>query len=152
MTDSEIEEFTQPYWHGFNVFESTLDGTLLREGTMFVSKPTHLDTTNNFSSEPAGVVYDTWNGHLFFSDDDIDVVFEVDMGPDGLFGTADDAMVRSFQTISCGDTDAEGITFNPNNGHLILAGGDSFRVFDIDPGPDGVFDGCSGGGCDDDSV
>src|SRR5256885_11439668 len=30
------------------------------------------------------------NGHLFFSDDDLLKVFEVDLGPDGVYGTADD--------------------------------------------------------------
>jgi DNA-binding beta-propeller fold protein YncE len=77
ISDSEVNEMF--IFTGDNLFEVTLSGNLL-----------HSLTTIPFSNEPCGVGYNPGNGHVFFSDDDADEVFEMDPGADGLHGTADD--------------------------------------------------------------
>src|SRR2546427_2840805 len=103
ISDSEVEEFTHPYFHGFNLYEALTSGTLLATAN-----------TLAFTKEPTGVAFNPRNsrGHpsLFFSDDDKLRVFEVDLGSDGLYGTADDT-VTSFSTSAFGDNDPEGVAF-----------------------------------------
>lgn len=147
IVDSEIEEYTQPYWHGGNVFESTLDGNLVQTKTTFTAYPTTSNMLDNFSAEPAGVVFNPLNGHLYFSDDNQLKVFDVNLGIDGQYGTADDS-INSFSVTSCGDNDPESITLDTDRGHLMLTDGLDAKVFDISPGPNGIFDGCAPSGDD----
>jgi hypothetical protein len=140
VSDSEVEEVPQVYWHGVNQFEVTLSGSLVKTYTTFTADPMSL-TPRNFSSEPSGVVYNALNRHWVYSDDDVQKVFDVDLGADGVFGTGDD-IVTAFKVKPCGDNDAESITVDTQRGHLLLADGQDSELFDIAPGPNGVFDGC----------
>ena len=81
ISDSEIEESPAPYWHGVNVWETTLSGN-----------PINTYSTRAFSSEPTGVAYNRTNRHLFFSDDDRARVNELNPGSDGLYNTSDDIL------------------------------------------------------------
>jgi len=139
VSDSEIEEAPQPYGHGVNLFEMTSLGSLVSTHTTFTSNPTSL-TRNNISNEPTGIGHNPANGHLFFSDDDALKVFEVNLGPDGLYGTADDS-VTAFSTAAFGSLDPEGAAFDTLRGHLLIADGINAEVYDVDPGPNGKFDG-----------
>jgi hypothetical protein len=132
VADAEVEE--TPLYAGANVFRSTTSGGLE-------------DTSNTmaFSNEPAGTAVNPTNGHVFFSDDGKDRVFEVHIGPDGEYGSADDA-VTSFSTRPFGSTDPEGVAFGA--GKLYISDGVGAEVYVIDPGPNGVFDGVSEGGDD----
>ncbi|MBK9711675.1 MAG: DNRLRE domain-containing protein [Kouleothrix sp.] len=141
VSDSEIEEYARPYWQGGNQFLSTLAGNLQQLKTTFTSSPTSL-APNNFSDEPAGVAYSSTNGHWFFSDDDAYKVLEVNLGSDGAYGTSDDT-ITSFLTKPCGDNDPESVAVDTGRNHLLLADGIDGEVFDIAPGPNGVFDGCA---------
>ncbi|MBK9711673.1 MAG: DNRLRE domain-containing protein [Kouleothrix sp.] len=146
VSDSELEEYTRPYWHGGNQFESTLTGSQVKTETTFTAAPAGL-VPSNFSDEPAGVAYDSVSGHWFYSDDDALKVFDVSLGADGAYGTSDDT-ITSFSTPLCGDNDPESIAVDTGRGHLILTDGLDSEVFDIAPGPNGVFDGCAPSGDD----
>jgi DNA-binding beta-propeller fold protein YncE len=50
--------------------------------------------------------------------------------------------MTTFKTKPCGDYDAESVTLDSQRGHLILADGLDSEVFDIAPGPNGIFDSC----------
>src|SRR5690606_22683214 len=85
ISDGEVNEM--PIYEGFNLFESTLSGSLA-------------DTysTTSFSDEPTGVDINPLNGHLFIGDDTgTRAIYELDPGPDGLINTADDSvtMIRT---------------------------------------------------------
>jgi len=137
ISDGEVEEMPQ-YFTGDNVFETTLSGDLVATYS-----------TMDFSNEPTGVGFNPNNGHLFFSDDIRGRVFEVDLGADGLLGTSDD-IVTDFSTNRFSAVDPEGVAFDSWRGHLFVVDGVSERVFDVDPGNNGLFDGIAPDG--DDSV
>jgi len=127
ISDSEVNEMY--IFTGENLFEMTADGFLIDDLT-----------TVSFSSEPTGVAFNPVNGHLFFSDDDQMEVFEVDLGPDGLYNTSDD-IVTSFDTTVFHSFDPEGITFDTWDGVLFIVDGIGSKVYRIDPGVNGKFDG-----------
>jgi len=140
ISDSEVEESPQIYWHGVNQFEATLAGALVKTYTTFTAAPTSL-SPSNFSDEPSGVAYNPLNGHWLYADDVQEKIFDVNLGPDRVFGTSDDS-ITSFRTKLCGDFDAESVAVDTVRGHLLLADGQDGELFDIAPGPNGVFDGC----------
>ena len=90
VSDSEVSEMT--IYSGTNVWEAFVEGIVVDTS----------DTTF-FSSEPTGIAVDPVSGHWFFSDDDEQAVFEVDLGPDELLNTPDD-IVTSFRTLAIPDT------------------------------------------------
>ena len=136
ISDSEVEEMT--IYAGANMFQTALDGTLLSTFT-----------TVSYSDEPTDVAYNPANEHLFISDDTgTRGIYEVDPGTDGLYGTTDDS-VSFFSTEDYGASDAEGVSFNTWNGHLFFTDGLNEEVYDIDPGPNGIFDGPPSAGGDD---
>ena len=135
ISDSEVEEM--PIYAGANMFITNLDGTLV---STFNTLP--------YSDEPTDVAYNPVNEHLFISDDTgTRSIYEVDPGPDNTYGTGDD-IVTSFSTEDYGATDSEGVSFNTWNGHLFFTDGLNQEVYDVDPGPNGVFDGPAPGGDD----
>ncbi len=95
ITDSEVEEsvngYPPAYWHGYNVFLSSLSGSQVGNCTTFTSGSL-TGAHNNFSKEPTGVAVNENNNHIFFSDDDAHKIFELALGPDGTYCTADDTV------------------------------------------------------------
>jgi hypothetical protein len=67
ISDSEVEE-NHPDFQGFNVFEANTVGSLFATCS-----------TTSFSNEPTGAAVNPANGHIFFSDDNANRVFEVDL-------------------------------------------------------------------------
>lgn len=128
ISDSEVEEIPT-LWAGVNLFETSLAGSLV-----------NTNTTIPYSYEPAGMAYNPANQHVFIADDKLKWIFEINPGADGELNTGDD-IVSSFKTDVFGSTDPEGITYNTWNGHLYLSDGIGIEVYDINPGPNGVFNG-----------
>jgi hypothetical protein len=139
ISDGEIEEAPQLYWHGANLFEISPAGNLIRTHTTFTSNPISL-IPNNFSNEPTGIGYNPANGHYFFSSDDARKIYEVNPGQDTQLGTADDS-VTAFSTLDFGSTDPEGAAFDTWRGHVLIADGLNQEVYDIAPGVNGIFNG-----------
>lgn len=133
ITDSEVEEIPGLYT-GMNLFETTLDGTLVRTGT-----------TDPWSIEPTDVTVDAATHRYFFADDDGDKVWIIADGPDHLIGNSDDVRT-SFSTRPFIATDIEGIAFA--GGDLYVADGVSAEVYRVTPGPNGLFDGVAPAGDD----
>src|SRR5206468_12659416 len=103
ISDAEVEECVNGklpvYWHGVNLFEADTSGALLGTATTYTHASGTCPTSptgapSNFSSEPTGIAINPSNRFgrtsFFFSDDDKHEVFEVDVGPDLQYGTADD--------------------------------------------------------------
>jgi uncharacterized protein YjiK len=136
ISDSEVNEMN--IFQGYNLFQTTLGGTLIQPLT-----------TISFSDEPTDVAYNPNNNHLFVSDDTgVRTVYELNPGPDGLYNTADD-ILTSFETSPYGSTDSEGVSFNTWNGRLFFTDGVNEEVYEVSPGPNGVFDGHPTRGGDD---
>ncbi len=130
LSDSELEEIPTLFT-GENLFRiDPVGGGLI--GT---------STTMPWSEEPTGLAWDPATGHVFMSDDDADEVFEIDPGSDGLHGTPDDS-ITSFDTRIIGSSlDPEGIAYDFVGNRLYIADGLNSEVYQIDPGPNGLFDG-----------
>ncbi len=132
VSDSEVEE-TRLY-EGANVFLSTGKGRL--KGTF---------TTTSFTSEPEDVSVGVGKRDLFFVDDNLDRVFRLRAGGDHRFGTKDDR-VTSFGTRVFGSRDPEGLAYAA--GSLFVTDGEGRKVYRIDRGSDGGFDGVPPAGDD----
>ncbi|MBM7808965.1 hypothetical protein JOD57_004802 [Geodermatophilus bullaregiensis] len=144
ISDCEVEE--TPLYAGTNLFRSTLDGTQSADDPG--------GTTLPWSREPTGVGYRASDGRLFVSDDDADRIFEVRAGADGRHGTPDDA-VTSFSMRSLASGDAEDVAIDmelTSDNHLLVIDGGTKKIYDIGPGPNGVFDGQPADGGDDTST
>ena len=143
ISDSEVNE--TPFFDGFNLFETTLAGVLVDTFTTY-DPPSGID----FSDEPTDVAYNPANDHLFISDDTgVRSIYVLNPGPDGQYNTGDD-IITSFPTQPYGSTDSEGVSFNTWTGRLFFTDGLNGEFFEIDPGPNGVFDGLAGSGSGDD--
>ncbi|MCK3779473.1 RTX toxin [Ensifer sesbaniae] len=135
ISDGEVDEMS--IFKGKNLFEMSLNGTLVRSLT-----------TTSFSDEPSGAAYNPTNRHLYFSDDTgTKSVYELNPGSDGLYNTADD-IVTSFKTSAFGSSDPEGLAYDTKRGVLYLADGNA-RIYTINPGANGKFDGVASTGGDD---
>src|SRR6266498_1501507 len=140
ISDSEIEESVggnpPVYWHGYNVFFSTLSGSLAGNCTTFTSDPVGL-TYNNFSNEPTGVAINPNNNHIFFSNDGANSrMFELGLGPDGVYCTPDDTVTKISVTSLYGATDAEDVTYANNT--LYESDGINAEVYVIPLGADHI--------------
>src|SRR5437016_3148742 len=149
ISDSEVEECVNGqlpvYWHGVNLFEANTSGKLLGTATTYThasgtcpTSPT--GTPSNFTDEPTGVTINPANGHFFFTDDDAEKVFEVDLGGDGQYGTADDTITH-FSTPPLNPSagiDPEGMAFAHGDMFLVSGGpsggGGTAEVYQIAPG------------------
>ena len=127
IADSEVEEMPA-YWQGSNVFQSTTSGTLLSTCS-----------TLSFTKEPTGLAINPVNNHIFFSDDGDDLVYEVSLGGDGVYCTADDTVTETNLFDLYGVTDAEDVAYGPNT--IFIAGGKDAEVFRIPLGANGVLGG-----------
>jgi hypothetical protein len=123
IADGEVDEMG--IYQGKNVFVTTRDGTVTDTG---VSQP--------WSDEPVGVGYNPVNNHLFVSDDDQKEVFELVGGADGRFGTPDD-VITHFDTAGAGNTDPEGIDYDPATQSLWAVDGLNNQVYRYRAGADG---------------
>ncbi len=133
IDDSEVEEMS--IFEGKNVFESTTSGTLV--STCFTS----------FTNEPTGLAINPTNNHIFITDDtgSNDKVFEVSIGPDGTYCTADDTVTITNVATTYGATDAEDVAYGNNT--LFISDGVNAEVYRIPLGANGVL-----GGGDDGAV
>jgi hypothetical protein len=133
IVDSRVDQ--AQLFAGKNVFNTLLDGTLLTTAKAA------------FSNEPTGVTFDPATQHLFYSDDELKMVFEVNPGTDGRYLTADD-IVTSFSTSAYGSDDPEDIAFDTWARVLFAADGKAAELFRISPGANGRFDGVTPAGDD----
>ncbi len=136
MTDSEVDEIPRLFT-GKNLFELQLDGTLAKTYNLTA-----------FTTEPTGIAINANNGHWYIVEDQGTghPVFEINLGGDGKFGTADDTVTRIFNTRDFGIADSEDIAWGNNK--LFIADGKDTEVWIIDRGANGRFDGPPPGGDD----
>src|SRR3970040_1585138 len=132
LADSEVDE--TPFFTGFNLFELTPSGAVLRPYS-----------TLRFTKEPTGVTFNAVTGTLFIPDDDKKMVFEVNpLDPE--------TALSSFSTLAFGSTvfevtpsgtlvrsfllpgviqDAEGIAFDRCSGNLFVVSGPDKKIFEV---------------------
>ena len=124
ISDSEVNEM--PMFQGINLFTAKRTGSGVGTGSV-----------NTYSQEPSDLGIDTANGRLFVADDDKDRVYIVSIGPDNVYGTADDTR-SNFRTSTFGSTDPEGVIYDPATGHVFVSDGLGVEIYDVDP-VNGVF-------------
>lgn len=147
IDDSEVEEAVNGnppvYWHGFNIFQSTLDGNLTGNCTTFTSNPTS-NVYNNFTNEPSGLAINSNNNHFFFSSDGLNSrLHEVGPGPDGTYCTPDDTVTKTQVSTLYGLSDSEDVAYGNNT--VFVADGVNAEVYVIPLGADGVLGGGNDG-------
>jgi uncharacterized protein YjiK len=125
ISDSEVNEMV--IFEGANLFEVTLSGSLVNTyDTLF------------FSGEPTGLDYNPDSGHLFISDDNRNMIFEIALGENG---PITDNVINSFDTTLFGSFDPEGVSFDSWNKHLFIADGNNGELYQLIPGDNGIYDG-----------
>ncbi len=135
MSDGEVEEVS--IFAGVNAWETTLSGAVTNTYNLSTLNPLPLDITD----EPTGVAWNPSTGNFFFTDDTTRQIYEIFPGSDGIYFTNDD-VVTSFNTLSMGSDDPEGIAFDSTRGagHLFVADGLGAEVYDINLGGNGHLD------------
>jgi len=129
IADAEVNEIPTLFT-GDNVFLAAQTGDM--DGSL---------SSIGITDEPSGMTHDPASGHLFIATDNSPRrVYEIDPGDDGQPFTADD-IVTSFSTVDFGSADAEGLSWNPARGALHLVDGLGDRLYTIEPGSNGLFDG-----------
>ena len=120
ISDSEVDETAQ--YQGFNLFTAARTGSGFGSGNLlpFANK------------EPSGIGFNQGDGTLYASNDDKDRISRVRPGPDGVHGTADDA-VSHFSTAAFGSTDPEGVEYDPATGRVLVCDGSGREVYAVDP-------------------
>ena len=78
-------------------------------------------TTTPFGNEPTGIAFDPAGGRLWITDDNAEVIYQVDLGPDGLFGTADDFTFDIDGLFDAGCDDLEDVAYDNLNDRLFVA-------------------------------
>jgi hypothetical protein len=85
---------------------------------------TSFKTADFGSTDPEGIAYDTFQGHLFIADGVMAEIYEISPGTngefDGVLPPGDDVVVDSFDTAILGLNDPEGVEFNFDNGNLYI--------------------------------
>ncbi len=128
VSDSEVNEM--PIFQNVNLYEMTRSANLQRTGQ-----------TLPWSGEPTGTSYNPGNQHLLVSSDaGGDWIFDVTAGADGTYGTPDDTIGEANIT-GLGITDAEGVGFDPVSGNAFVSDGVAKEIYQVSPGPDGLFNG-----------
>ena len=125
--DSEVDEMT--IFAGVNVWAHTLAGVV---NSTAATPPT--------SNEPTGITFDPAGGRLWISDDNAEVIYEIDLGPDEVLGTTDDAVFDIDGLIAAGCDDLEDVTYDNVNNRLFAVSVTAREICEIGPGPNGVFD------------
>ena len=127
ITDSEVDEIPL-YFTGKNIYDATTSGALVS-----TCSTTNINRTG-WSNEPTGLAINPNNNHLFISDDDLNKVFEINLGLDGIYCTADDTVT----SVSLA-TDTEDVAYGNNT--LFIAGGTSAEVYQFNLGSNGIIGG-----------
>jgi hypothetical protein len=125
--DSEVDEMT--IFLGANVWTHSLGGVV---SSTAATPPT--------SNEPTGIAFDPAGGRLWISDDNAEVIYEVDLGLDGVFGTTDDVVFDIDGLIPAGCDDLEDVTYDNVNNRLFAVSRAGLEICEIDPGLNGAFD------------
>jgi hypothetical protein len=133
VSDGEVDEIPALFT-GANLFGVTLAGVLAET-----------KNTLSFSSEPTDLAYNPNDGHIFYSDDILDKIFDVNPGGDGIHGTGDDS-VTSFSTTAFGSRDPEGLSYDAASGDLFISDAANTEVYRVDAGANGIFDGVPASG------
>ena len=142
ISDIDVEETPRTYWDGFNVFQSTLTGSLSGNCTTFTSTPLNHNSYNNFSDEPAGITINNSNNRIYFSDDNASRIFEVAPGSDGIYCTSDD--IVTFVALGASPfnlTDLEDLTYGQGKLYISSAGDGSASIYEYNLGANGVLGG-----------
>jgi len=128
MCDGEVEETVGGITHfdGANVWETTLGGSVVNTANISKIAPTVVPMTN----EPTGVAWNPANGHFYFSEDNSRRVYDLNPGSDGQVGTVDDTWT-SFDTLSVGSGDPEGIAYDNWHNRLFVADGVNMEVYEF---------------------
>ena len=127
VSDAEIDEM--PLYADRNIYVSSRAG---------VQDARRFATTVGWTREPTGVAFRPSDRHLFMSDDNTDLVFQVAPGPDGIAATTDDVVVNRFSTV-IDNVDPEDLAVDldvTREGNLLVIDGRNKEVFEYDPGSD----------------
>jgi hypothetical protein len=131
VTDSEVDE--EGYWVGVNVFGATTSGTQLSNCTTHT--PSGGSSWNNYTNEPTGIGINPNTNRIYITTDGGNGrYFEINIGPDNTYCTADDVVTPINLT-----TDLEDVAYGNNK--LFFAGGIDSQIYYFDLGANQVVGG-----------
>ena len=119
ISDGEVDEM--PLYAGANLYTSTLQGGLTGTGT-----------TLTWSNEPTDLAFNPISGQTYYTDDDKKSLF---------VQPAAGGTPTNFKTSTFGLTDPEGVAYDAVHNTIWMTDGLNGRVFGLQPGPNGMFNG-----------
>ena len=128
IDDSEVDEMS--VYAGANVYFSTLAGSLA--GTC---------NTLSFSREPTGMAVNPANNRIYMTDDDRKEIYEINIGNDQVYCTADDSVTKVSTVTLFGGTGSDPEDVAVGNNTLFMAGGSDAEVYSFSLGANGVLGG-----------
>jgi uncharacterized protein YjiK len=123
------------------LIEISLDEPIVAAAT-FQSTLIRTIRTSQFnppSPDTAGLAYHSSRGRLFFSDSEVNEM-TIFTGVNYFEMTIGGSLVDSMSTLGFGSKEPTGLAYNATNGHLFVSDDDRRRIYEVNPGGDGLFD------------
>jgi hypothetical protein len=99
-----------------------------------------IETSRFGSPDPAGITYLPSSDTLLISDSEINEMPALFTGANLFETTLFGRLLDRFSTMRFPSDEPSGVAFNPSNGHLFFADDNARRIFELDPGRDGLYD------------
>ena len=93
------------------------------------------------SPDPSGIAYNPNTGTLIIADCDVDEMPNYFAAKNVFFATLSGQLIEGFTTTTTPihSNEPSGVAYNPTNGHIYISDDHALKVFDDDPGTDGLF-------------
>jgi sugar lactone lactonase YvrE len=91
------------------------------------------------SPDTAGLAFHSSNGTIFYSDSEVNEV-DIFEGYNYFEMTIGGTLVGSMSTLGFGSKEPTGMAYNAINRHMFISDDDRRRVYEVNPGGDGLFD------------
>jgi uncharacterized protein YjiK len=125
---------------GGGIVELSLDPPPEVAAASFVAPLVSTTLTSQFeppSPDPSGIVYLPFSGTLWLSDGEVDEM-DIYAGANVFETTLGGNLLGTRNTLSFSN-EPTGVGVNPGNRHLFYSDDDKQRVFEVNPGPDGLY-------------
>jgi hypothetical protein len=90
------------------------------------------------SPDPAGIAYRASSDQMIVLDSEVEEISKLWVGANGFEATPSGTLQRTFDTTSF-TKEPVGAVINPANDHLFISDDNADKVFEIDPGADGLY-------------
>lgn len=89
------------------------------------------------SPDPSGIAYDPLNNILYVTDSEVDGIPDLFEGDNIFLSSLPGSLLDSLSVMNF-TSEPSGLALNTYNNHFFIADDDQKRIYEVDPGPDGI--------------